>query len=230
MDHAPSQALPHLFHIDAEHIGIRIVIPLVLVGAFILLFIAFSSAFTTSVEGGSLNCFAMILAAFAAVGVATVADRLLKRVWRSGRAVTLDVDELRFSDKRKGAGGDLRIALHRRVNLLAWRFTVKRGSARVPRNWIMLGCQIAQDDTQLTLFTFAPSKEADAPRYANFVQLILRSVLEKGDVPLREATKQRRLLRAEDERWMLGYELHSEDFATLLDTLAQHDPSWQETP
>lgn len=227
----PSHPL-HTMPIDVEHLGIRVALPILTVMGFILTYLLVSAAFNALNPDGTLSCLALIAALFGGIGFAAVAERILKKIWGSGRALILEGNELRFQSRKASpsTSASSPILLDRRVNLLAWRFTIKRGSAKVQKGWIMLGCQITQDDNQITVYAFVPSKEADAPRYQNFIQLVLRSVLESGELPLREANKQRRLLRAEDERWMDGSELRREDFAALIDTLLKHDPNWQELP
>src|SRR5204863_91436 len=116
-----------------------------------------------------------------------VGDRVLKNVWSSGRSLTVDGDHLEVVDKRRGRQGNLPIAWAQRINVLTWRFSVRRGSARIPKGWIMLALQLLQDDTLVTLYTFMPEKAAKAmPGFESFVLLAPRAQLESNDLPLRQ--------------------------------------------
>src|SRR6185436_15757361 len=104
---------------------------------------------------------------------------------------------MQLRNARKTDSPDTRIDWDRRINWLAWRFAVARGSARVPKGWLMMGFQVSQDETQMTLYTFMPAKEAAAmPGYEQFTPLIGRAALEKGQLSIREGADQRRLLKA----------------------------------
>lgn len=217
-------AVPSARHIplDPEHTGIRVALPLIGIVIFPILLGIVSTLINALIPMGGNECLIGIVALFGTLGLMAAADPLLKRVWPSGRALTLTEDTLTFSDTRRGKEASVGISLQARVNWLAWRFTVKRGSARVAKGWIMLGCQLVQDDAQMTLYTFVPAKEAEHPRYKDFTQLMLPAVLEKGNIPLREVAEHRRLLKAERDRWEGGAEMGREDFAVLIEGLQRH--------
>lgn len=217
-----------VFPVDVEHMGIRLVLPFIAVASFIGLYAVISQILATINPEGSLNCVGLLMAVFGALGAAALADRLLKRMWPSGRTLTASRQSLHLIDKRKGRNREMRLNWGERINVLAWRFTVKRGSARVQKGWIMLGCQLTQDDEQITVYTFVPAKEADEGHYADFTQLALREVLEKGQLPLREANYQRRLLKAESDRWQDGAELRREDFAQVVEMITRYVPDWRQ--
>lgn len=208
--------------LDPDHIGIRMALPLIAVAAFI----AFAVLLPNIISSADAGCLSLILATFGALITMAVADFTLKRVWKSGRQLEILPTGLRLYDKRKGQAVDTRILWDGRVNVLAWRFTVKRGSARVSRGWIMLGLQLTQDESQMTLYTFMPPKDANGDTYSGFVQLMIREVVAKGNLPLRDLNVQRRLLQAENERWQGGAEMSRDDFAALVAALSAHQPNW----
>jgi len=149
-------------------------------------------------------------------------------VWPSGRTLSLSLEGLHLRDQRRNRSGETRIAWDQRINLLAWRFTVARGSARVPKGWIMLAMKLLQDDSQLIFYTFMPAKEtATLPTYHVFTPLATRTAIDKGELSLREASEQRRLLKAENERWQDGAEIDRQDFVALLEIFNQHARDWQ---
>jgi hypothetical protein len=214
----------HVFPIDIEHAGIRVVLPLLSLGSCFAIYFLTNAVLTSSSASTSAGVISFAAAIGGAVIVAAVADRFLKQLWPSGRTLVLNTEGLSLHNRR--TGDELRIKWDGRVNVLTWRFAVKRGSSRVPKGWNMLACQLLQDETQLTLYAFAPEQEAGESRYGAFVGLVPRDALEKGDMPLREASEQRRLMRAEDERWRGGAELRRQDFAILVDALARQAPDW----
>ncbi len=165
----------------------------------------------------------MLVGIVVAVLVAVVADRYLKRLWPSGRSLVVNSTGLQLRDQRKNRHQETRISWDQRVNILAWRFAVERGSARVPKGWNMLAMKLLQDEAEFVFYAFMPPKEASAlPAYSTFTLLTSRSAIEKGDLSLREASEQRRLLKAEDERWQDGAEVRREDFGALVASIMQH--------
>ncbi|MCC7208717.1 MAG: hypothetical protein IT323_15525 [Anaerolineae bacterium] len=223
---AEARTLP----VDVEHAGVRFGVPFAALAGGVLVFLVASAILNGADTTASFTCIALIIAGIGGVITAAFADRFLKRLWPSRRQLRVDDAGLHLIDRRRSAESVQRIAWDARINAIAWRFTVKRGSARINKGFIMLGCQLVQDETSVILYTFAPSDDADAPRYKDFVQLMPRTVVAKGDLPLREANRQRRLLRLEDERWEDGAELLAADFAYVIDRLEAHQPIWQEQP
>ncbi len=212
--------------LDVEHSGVRLALLSSLIGGGILSYLILTAILNLIFPDGSGGCIAVAGAVLGAAMVGMVTDRVLKRVWPSGRSLQLDDARLRLQDKRKNKNLEITIDWGQRINGLAWRFTVKRGSVRTPKGWIMMGCQLTQDEDQVTLYTFMPSKEADTNTFVGFVQLISRRVLEQGDTPLREVNQMKRLLRAEQDRWIDGAELRKEDFVLLVETLTEKVPDW----
>ncbi|MBX3064670.1 MAG: hypothetical protein U0528_17650 [Anaerolineae bacterium] len=214
-----------VYPLDAEHGGIRLLLPLLSIGGFFLVFLLVSSLNLPN-AAEYIGCLAFALGVAAAVGIAFAADRLLKRIWPSRRELVLDEQIVALHDKRTPAN-DRTLRLGERINALAWRFTVKRGSARVQRGWTMLGMQLMQDERTLTLYTFMPPKQAEAlTLYRAFVALAARSDINDGKLSLRETAAQKRLLTAEDERWREGGEIDRAHFQQLLDQLQPHVADW----
>lgn len=214
-----------IYPLDAEHGGIRLLLPLLSIAAFILIFVLISSLNLPN-TADYIGCLAFAVGVAAAVGTAFVADRLLKRLWPSSRQLVFDDQLVSLHDKRHPEN-DRTLRLAERINALAWRFTVKRGSARVQRGWTMLGMQLMQDERTLTLYTFMPPKQAEAlTLYRAFVALAARSDINDGKLSLRETAAQKRLLTAEDERWREGGEIDRAHFQQLLDQLQPHVADW----
>jgi membrane protein implicated in regulation of membrane protease activity len=214
--------------IDAEHAGIRLALPIITIAGFAAAYLLTSWLLAAVNVEVATGCIAFAVAIVAALLAAMLGDRFLKRLWPSGRALVLDNEGLRLRDQRKGRSDEIRLHWDQRINPQAWRFAVNRGSARVPKGWMMLGVQLLQDDAQLILYSFMSAKDAAAlPAYSVFTPLVSRSTIEKGNLSIREMSEQRRLLKIEDERWRDGAEIRKDDFIVLLHALTDHIPEWQ---
>jgi hypothetical protein len=217
-----------VFPIDVDHQGIRLAVPALIVTGFIAGYALISLLLIVSHSDVSVGCVPLVGGIICALVVSAVGDRVLKRVWPSGRTLTLDQAGLELRDNRKRKQATFRVEWAHRINVLSWRFSVKRGSARIPKGWIMLGLQLLQDDVLVTLYTFAPEKVASTlPGFQAFVQIAPQAMLESNDLPLREKLEQRRLHKAENERWEDGAELRHQDFQKLMETLTQRVSDWQ---
>jgi hypothetical protein len=216
---ADEQTVP----IDVEHAGIRLAVPVLTVGGFVIGYFVSSWLLRGLDQEAPVGCIAVVSGIVLGVLAAVLADRFLKPLWPSGRTLRLTSDGLYLRDRRKNRDTETRITWDQRVNLVAWRFTVERRSARVQKGWVMLGMKLLQDEAQIVLYTFMPDKDANAlPTYHVFTPLVSRAALSKGELSLREASEQRRLLKAEDERWHDGAEVRREDFAAVLDAIKRH--------
>jgi hypothetical protein len=214
--------------IDAEHAGIRLAVPVLTVFGFVIGYFASSWLLQNADQDIPVGCIGVAVGIVLGILAAVLTDRYLKRIWPSGRSLTVNPDGLFLRDQRKKQDAETRITWDQRVNLLAWKFTIQRGSARVPKGWVMLGLKLLQDEAQLVLYTFMPAKEASAlPTYDRFVPLASRAQIDKGELSLREAGEQRRLLKAEDERWRDGAEVRREDFVPLLELINRNIGSVQ---
>ncbi len=199
--------------VDVEHLGVRVVVPLLAVAALVLtLMLGPVLLAALNLEETAASSLLLPLAILAAIGAAMLADRLLKRYWPSGREVLVDDNWLVLRD-RKNPERVLR--WDGRVNLLTWRFSVPR-RGRVPKGYLCLAMQLLQDEQQVTLYTFYDPKKFDQVEEGEaFTPLVSRRALQEDRLNLRVAGQQRRLLQAEDERWQNGAELQPEDFVEL---------------
>jgi len=226
---ADSTGDERVFPIDVEHAGIRLALPIIMLIGFVLLFISLSPVVAVFAEGllgtdagdGVLTFFVALIGS---LGFGVLADRLLKRVWPSGRTLAVSTDGLRLLDRRATKPLEVHILFAQRINRLTWRFTVKRSTPRAPSGWQMLACQLTQDDAQITLYTFMPPKKvASWPDQRLFVSTLAeRSMIEAGRLPLREMAEQRRILAAENERWTDGAELTADAFVQVMSLLSAH--------
>src|SRR5262249_13914859 len=143
----------HVIPIDVEHGGIRLLLPLITLAGLAAGYILTSTIVTALNIDIAIGCVSFAGAIVGALALAAVSDQVLKRIWPSGRSLTLDSEGLQLEDKRRGATKSQRIAWSQRINVLAWQFKVSRGSARVPKGWKMMALQLIQDDVEITLYT-----------------------------------------------------------------------------
>jgi len=194
------------------------------ISAFVLTYVG-AGVILTPLAQEFVGCVAFAGAVLMALATAFLADLILKRVWKSGRSLTLTPDTLTVTDRRP-ARATLQLRFQQRFNVTSWRFTVKRGSASAQRGWYMLGLQLVQDEQVISLYTFVSPKQASSlPELDQFSLLTPRKLVDQ--LPLREAHQQRRLLLAEDERWNNGYEMVQADFLNLWKVLAPYVAEWQ---
>lgn len=222
------------FKVDIEHAGIRIALPVIMLGVGFGLWFGLAAPIDPVMQGifgidGLGGITAALLGLVCAVIAGFIADYVLKSVWPSGRVVTLTGEQLTLVDDRRGDRKNVTLALDKRINPLQWRFTVKRSTPKAQAGWVMLGMQLAQDEAQMTIYTFVPAKQIkDDPLVSPFVTLITGRELEKTKLSMRESAEQRRLTKAEAERWTNGAELRPDDFFIILNAI-RTDPHASDT-
>ena len=130
-------------------------------------------------------------------------------------------------------GGEQKIDAEKQVNVLLWRFTIKRRS-RVPKGWYMVACalqQVDQEETYLAVYTFMSPDAFDALKTGHFTMLVSQKESEKSESTrhgqdLRLMGEQRRLHAAESARWMNGAEMTNDDFINFIRQLQEQFPQW----
>lgn len=208
--------------VDAEHLGIRLALPVLAVGAFLLAYAVLNGLpYPANLPAG---CFVIAGSIVAAAVVGFLADRYLKKIWQSGRVVELTPDGLRLL---YGSTQRAVITFTDPINALAWKFTVRKGGGRIPRGWQMMAVKLAQGDSDenppMLLYIFVPPDQAETmPATFQFTALTSRAEVEQGALGLRETGIQRLLLAAEDERYHTGAELQAADFKRVLESVAPH--------
>lgn len=215
-----------LIRVDSEHFAIRFLVPLLSIVVTIAAHIVGTLALD-GLLGDSVNplCAALILDAVVLFTSGYLFENILKRVMPSRRYATLDAQTLTVTDGRCKPPAVTRIHWDKTVNVLAWRFTVKR-QTRVPKGWYCMALHLLQDENETILYTFMPPAEAEvAVGYTHFVRLRPRQETQ-SNTDLSAVAEQRRLLRLEDARWQDGAEIERDDFGALLARLRQHVPGW----
>lgn len=226
MTHTVLQDARHI-RVDTEHFAIRFSVPVVAIGLTILAHLVGMSVFGR-VLGDNLDpaCVVVPLDVGVFLGLAYGVERLLKRVMPSRRSAVLTGEALTITDGRKRPPKVTSVHWDRAVNVLAWRFVVKRRT-RVPKGWSCMAVQLLQDEDAVILYTFMPPDQAEkVAGYDRFVRLRPRRETE-SNTDLRAVAEQRRLLKLEDQRWEDGAEIAREDFAALLFMVEQRVSGWR---
>ena len=213
----PSLSLP----VDPEHSGIRTVGCLAFIFITGAAFVLFSMILS---DAALLNG---MLALLAGAFVAYVADSWMKSNWPSGRKLLVDDATVQVSNKGKV---EMRIDPQRQVNVLPWRFTVKR-NGRVKKGWYVIALGLEQDEMLLPVYTFAPPERFEALPLAGYFTALQKENEKEASVTgsareLKAAGQQRRLHDAEKARGLLGAELTIDQFEVYLKTLQKQFPHW----
>jgi hypothetical protein len=228
VDAMPDRADPgaRVMVVDAEHFGVRFLLPVLIVILTLVSYFIFVAVFGAILpEGANPACAALPLGIVMLFGGGFVLERVLKRLFPSRRYAILSDDALMVHDERHNPPESTRVEWTKNVNVLAWRFDVKRRT-RVPKGWYCMALRLLQDETEMILYTFMPPEEAEAVRgYRCFVRLRPRKETE-SNTDLRAVADQRRLLKLESARWYNGAELGSDDFHAVLSVLEQYVPDW----
>lgn len=188
--------------------------------------------------------YAIFLSCVGAIPVALLLiwglERLLKRTWHSGLAISLDGRGLYVDDRRDGGRPQSvdvpAMTWAANMSVLKWAFRLggypRGGRERfVSAKWVCLAAELQQDEARLSVYTFAPPEVAAEmtgnPRNGfhvlNMAELYATSMRTRVGPPERPSIPQRllqskeaRYWLAERRRWEFGIELKLDDFNTLL--------------
>lgn len=202
--------------VDPEHVGIRLLMPILAIGGLILGFILGQTLTPLIDEALSGLCLALPLALILLVIFTQIGERVIKPRWSSGRRVSLNTTEMVFIDKRHQT-----TTFHwaKPVDFYGWYFPVAKRRTRVQRGWYCTALRLQQDEKPLTLYAFFhPDKTSDIPKFKSwFIQLRKRQALDEVKaIDPRLAAQITRLQKMETERWLYGGEISNQDFLTLM--------------
>jgi len=215
---------PLTIPVDPEHGGFRIAI----VFLFVISGIAGYALMDRLLPGSSVNIIALVVGFAAAYVVTELGERYLKKRWRSGRNIEVDTEGVRITSKGKTQET---IYANQSIEILTWRFAIKRRT-RVPKGWFMIACALQQEDRCLAVYSFISPAQLEAWQAADrFTLLVSKKEMAKrasgsGREDLRLAGEQRRLMTAEQTRWMDGAEMTLQDFEAYLRLLETRFPEW----
>ncbi|NDJ59927.1 MAG: hypothetical protein GYB67_02310 [Chloroflexi bacterium] len=216
---------PLTIPVDREHGRLRLAILL----SFIVIWVFGYAIINALLPNMGLNLLAIILGFGAAYLGTAVLERYLKQHWPSGRAVQLDAKGVRLM---QGGAVQENMATDADVSLILWRFEVKK-RARVPKGHWMLAGALRSDERYLPVYTFMPPGDLEAYEYRESFK-VLAGKRERETHPqnnlrqdLRLAGEQRRLMEAENVRWVSGVEMTTDEFKLYIDGLLTRYPEWR---
>lgn len=219
-----------VFSLDRNHGGIRLVVLLAMFASGVLgLFVLMPAIVSVLRLGGLADvCTTVVGALLLGVGASWLVERLLLRVWPSGRWLTVNDHHLEL---RRRSDEPVAIAWDDRINVMAWYFVVSRGRTWVPKGWFCLACRLHQDDLIITPYTFMKPEDAQGlPQWRAFEQLVSRKQAPKRGEEhlLKKVTEQGQLRAAEKDRWEDGVEMTPEDFIRFVALVDARVPDWPE--
>lgn len=236
--------LPITLHADQEHDRLRTVIVLLLIFFFFIGYWLVNSLLSLDALAEireyavSISC---VLGLVLALAVTAVIEAWLKRIWHSGRNLILNDQGILINDLSES---QRQIRKDSHITRLNWYFKLKgykRGGRekRISRKWICLACQIQQDDTRLSFYSYLPPEKAsnwlkneEFPH--KFHQIDLADIHESSwttrlGAPTRPQITNElltgqdgRYWLAERNRWYDSFELTPQDFELILRELANY--------
>lgn len=229
------------FHVDQEHNALRIMLPLLLFGAFIVGYWLITFLLRL-IFGGETPDYAVLISCAGAIpiglGLTILAERGMKQVWRSGRQIVVENGRLQLLRPKEE---DQAIDLSQAVNLTKWYFPLKgypRGGRErhLSANWFCLAGQLQQDEGQIIFFTFMPPDKAAAVSeghgfhkinpadvYETSVYKRYIGMPERPKLPARVIGGQDgRFWLAERNRWQEGVEMTGADFTQLVEIIDEN--------
>lgn len=238
-----SNPAPIVLHADQEHDNLRTAVILFSLTLFFLSYWLINAILQLEFWGSlrdyavSLSC---VLGLTLALAVSAGVEILLKRVWHSGRNLTLAENSIHVQDKFTG---DQRINLTEELAHLKWHFNLqgyRRGGRekRLPQKWVCLAYQLQQGDTRLIVHSYLPPQkaqiwlenEAVAPKFHQIKpgDVYQSSLGARMGAPARPritnevlSSSDGRYWLAERHRWDEGYELTPHDFAIFMDYITR---------
>jgi hypothetical protein len=225
-----------VLHADQEHAGLRTTLLALLVVAngvgFLMLSTVLQEVVPESGYIGLISCIGALPLALAAVWVT---ERGLKRVWHSGRKISIDENGIQAKDRNRW---QKQFSWSGNLTHLKWHFQLSgypRGGSerRFPKRWLCLACQLQQNDVRLVVFSYLKPKQAAELMEGNLTDLRFHQIVPAeaygGSVRARLgppsrpiiptsllAGKDGRYWLAERLRWQEGFELTPADFETFV--------------
>lgn len=210
--------------VDAEHVGIRTIMPVLAVAGLIGGFVLGNLVAPLVDEALSSLCLSLIFAAIGLVTLTYVGERFIKPLWSSGRVILVDRSRLQLLDKRRKPPQESTIEWDNPLQVQAWYFEVPTRRSRVPKGWYCVSIRLVQDEQKLILYSFLKPEAAEesVPRFNDwFVKLFPKKEREQI-TDVQKAARQERFRRLEDHRWHDGAELSAEDFLVVMTQVDRH--------
>lgn len=218
--------LPITILVDEDHLGVRLLIPLLGFAGIVLAILLTSVIQAMVSELVSGLCITIALAIVLVAVLTQIGERIIKPRWPSDRYVVLSEEGLSLHHRNvRHQSSDKTFLWADEPFIHNWYWDVNTRKARVQRGWYCMSLRVSSDEAHVTLYTFmSPEDAAAIPRFhAWFVHLLPKAEREQlsGSSP-RDAAVQSRYKTLESERWLDGAEVSSENFKLLINVIARH--------
>ncbi len=224
-----------MLHADQEHTGLRVFV-LFLLAIFLWVFFILARTAVNAWASAAAREFVVAISCGSSLvlglGVTWALEQWLKKVWHSGRSLTIADNEISIREKK---GGDLTFNLNQNFMRLNWYYHLQGfqqsgRERRLPKKWVCLACQVQQDENRFAVFAYMPPPKARPwieEKMNQFRRLDPKALQEKngrkkvGNLRLRLpkeviAGKDGRHWLAEQRRWQKGFELTPSDFDAFM--------------
>ncbi|MGJ3238248.1 MAG: hypothetical protein ACFE0Q_06040 [Anaerolineae bacterium] len=214
------------FPLDPIHGGLRVAVFGSFVGAGVLGFVGGITLLP------NLGFVAVLIAIASATGTSMGVEHALKDRWSSGREVVADSERIALT---KDSKIETVINPQQQVNVLTWRFEVKKDGPRAKKGWYLLALGLEQDDSYIVIYTAVDPKMFETmPLAQHFKVLEKPNAEKKSKLPasssgMRMAGEQKRLYEGEVIRQLVGGDMLFEQFVETIDFLQTHYPKWMLT-
>lgn len=208
--------------VDAEHIGIRLLMPLLTIGGAIGGFLLGSVIMNQIDQSVAGACFGIPMAIVLAALLVQIGERFIKPNWTSGRHIELTDYDFTLVDQRGRRNEQYTFNFAQDLKVDGWYFEILERRHRVPKGWYCTAAQFTQDEQEVIVYTFVNSEEVNEIK--NFIQLFEQLERTKNKLAqsgqrisdVRLATRQKYLRALEDKRWEDGAEVTPDDFKKLM--------------
>ena len=211
-----------IYPVDNNHGGVRLVAFLAMIGGFLIAVFGVPPMIRSIATDVPPALLAMVIGFFLAVGLAWLSERVLRRIWPSGRILKLDDHVVAV---RELNGAQTALNWNAPIHVSSWFFVIRSRRAWIPKGWYCVALRIQQGDDSITPYTFLKPEIAHTlPAWEEFEQLVPRpkhrqSSHDTSHIKLLEAQADLRI--AEGERWQYGCEMEPQHFAELVSAVRE---------
>lgn len=216
---------PMTIPVDSEHIGVRLLIPLLAFGGIAAGILLSGVVQALLGELVSVWCVAMGLSIVFAIVLTQIGELVIKPRWPSRRYLVLDEDGLILRHRKAAQHHlDFQFRWADKPTVHCWYWEVETRKTRVRRGWYCVVVRLSVMEKYVTVYTFMPQADLEAlPRYNDwFIRLLPKAVREKMTATdPRGAAVQSRYKKLESERWLDGAEVVAKDFIVILNVISE---------
>ena len=208
--------------VDAEHFGIRLLMPLLTIGGAVGGFIVGSAIVSQIDQGLAGACLGIPMAIALAALLVQVGEKFIKPNWTSGRYIELTEYDFTLVDRRGRRNEKYTFNFGQDLKVDGWYFEIMERRHRVPKGWYCLATQFSQNEQEVIVYTFInPDAINEIKKFAQLFEQLERTKNTSAQPGqhssnVRLTTRQKHLRALEDKRWEDGAEVTPDDFKKLM--------------